>query len=151
MHEYILNPGYAPGNGAPQYITSNNAFLATATKGGLISYGPLTGIAFGQGGTPYQFNYGTHVAGDVFMAGGDARSTLTSDAYSLLPDQNRRTCSGACPSTSPTTSTCTCSCRMRPTGPPALLSPQYQVATGPTAAFSSNPATRSFQPRYRRR
>ncbi|MEJ1966071.1 MAG: TonB-dependent receptor [Gammaproteobacteria bacterium] len=90
MHEYILNPAYAAGNGAPQYITSDNAFLATATKGGLISYGPLTGIAFGQGGTPYKFNYGTHVAGDVFMAGGDAASTLTSDAYSLLPDQKRR-------------------------------------------------------------
>ncbi|MEO8541839.1 MAG: TonB-dependent receptor, partial [bacterium] len=89
-HEYIVNPAYAAGNGAPQYITSDTAFLATATKGGLIAYGPLTGVAFGQGGTPYKFNYGTHVAGDVFMAGGDAASTLTSDAYSLLPDQRRR-------------------------------------------------------------
>ena len=90
MHEYIVNPAYVAGNGAPQYITSNNAFLATATKGGLIAYGPLTGVAFGQGGTPYKFNYGTRAAGDVFMAGGDAASTLTSDAYSLLPDQKRR-------------------------------------------------------------
>ena len=90
MHEYILNPAYAAGNGLPQYITSDNAFLATATKGGLISYGPLTGIAFGEGGTPYRFNYGRRAAGDVFMEGGDAASTLTSDAYSLLPDQRRR-------------------------------------------------------------
>lgn len=90
MHEYIINPAYAPGNGAPQYVTRDNAFLATATKGGLISYGPLAGTAFGEGGVPYKFNYGERVAGDVFMAGGDAASTLTSDAYSLLPEQSRQ-------------------------------------------------------------
>ncbi len=76
MHEYILNPAYAAGNGLPQYISSNNAFLATATKGGLIAYGPLAATAFGEGGTPYKFNYGIRAPGDVFMEGGDARSTL---------------------------------------------------------------------------
>ena len=89
-HEYIFNPAYAAGNGQPQYITSDSAFLATATKGGIIAYGPLTGTAFGEGGAPYKFNYGTHTGSDVFGAGGDEASTLTSDAYSLLPDQRRR-------------------------------------------------------------
>jgi iron complex outermembrane recepter protein len=142
MHEYIINPAYAPGNGAPQYITSNNAFLATATKGGLIAYGPLAGVAFGQGGTPYQFNYGTHVPGDVFMAGGDARSTLTSDAYSLLPDQNRRNLFGRVSFDVTDHFNLYLQLSHSTNWTSGIAFPQYQVATSPAAGVlvqSGNP------------
>jgi iron complex outermembrane receptor protein len=142
MHEYIINPAYVAGNGAPQYITANNAFLATATHGGLIAYGPLAGVAFGQGGTPYQFNYGTHVPGDVFMAGGDARSTLTSDAYSLLPDQNRRNLFGRVSFDITDHFSVYTQLSHATNWTSGIAFPQYQVATGPTAGVlvqSGNP------------
>lgn len=142
MHEYILNPAYAAGNGAPQYITANNAFLATATKGGLIAYGPLAGTAFGQNGTPYKFNYGTHVPGDVFMAGGDAASTLTSDAYSLLPDQNRRNLFGRVSFDVTDHFNLYLQLSHATNWTSGIAFPQYQVATSPTAGVlvqSGNP------------
>ncbi len=43
--------------------------LSNMTSGGLITAGPLKGTAFGPGGTPYQFQYGT-VYG-TSMVGGD--------------------------------------------------------------------------------
>lgn len=88
--EYIINPNYTPTNGQPEYVTRNNAFLATATHGGLITYGPLRGTAFGPGGVPYQFQFGEGVLRDLFMAGGDYLETRTADAYSLLPSQERK-------------------------------------------------------------
>lgn len=142
MHEYILNPAYAPGNGAPQYISSNDAFLATATKGGLIAYGPLMGVAFGPGGTPYKFNYGTHVPGDVFMAGGDAASTLTSDAYSLLPAQRRRNLFGRVSYDITDHVNVYVQVAYATNWTDGIAFPQYQVATSPTAGVlvqSGNP------------
>ncbi len=88
--EYIINPSYTPTNGQPEYVTRNNAFLSAATHGGLITYGPLRGTAFGEGGVPYQFQFGEGVLRDLFMAGGDYLETRTADAYSLLPSQERK-------------------------------------------------------------
>jgi outer membrane receptor protein involved in Fe transport len=87
---YIVNPAYTATNGQPEFIIGDNVFLATATHGGLITFGPLRGTAFGEGGRPYQFNFGTTVARDLYMAGGDVNSTRTADAYSLLPSQERK-------------------------------------------------------------
>ncbi|GFE80147.1 TonB-dependent receptor [Steroidobacter agaridevorans] len=86
---YIVNPQYNGTNGQPQLILRDNVFLSTATHGGVISAGPLRGLAFGEGGQPYVFNYGEG-AGGFFMSGGDYRSTLTTDAYSLLPEHGRK-------------------------------------------------------------
>lgn len=86
---YIVNPAYNGTNGQPQLILRNNVFLSSATHGGIINSGPLRGIAFGQNGVPYNFNYGEG-AGGFFMAGGDYLDTLTTDAYSLLPEHGRQ-------------------------------------------------------------
>ena len=87
--EYLANPAYTPTNGLPEYIVRDDVFLSNATHGGLITSGPLKGTAFAEGGRPYQFNYGIGLPRDFFMAGGDYRSTLTYDAYSLVPTQKR--------------------------------------------------------------
>lgn len=86
---YYVNPNYDGVNGEPEFLLADNVFLSQATHGGIITSGPLRGIAFGEGGTPYQFNYGVGVPRDNFMSGGDYRSTLTDDAYSLAPAQKR--------------------------------------------------------------
>jgi len=86
---YYVNPRYNGVNGEPEFLLADNVFLSQATHGGIITSGPLRGIAFGQGGVPYQFNYGDGVRRDNFMSGGDYRATLTDDAYSLAPSQHR--------------------------------------------------------------
>ena len=87
---YIVNPAYNGTNGQPEFLLRNDVFLSQATHGGLITSGPLRGTAFGEGGVPYQFNYGEGVARDLFMSGGDYLETRTDDAFSLLPSQERR-------------------------------------------------------------
>jgi iron complex outermembrane receptor protein len=46
-----------------------NVTYATQAAGGLILSGPLKGIAFGPGGTPYQFQFGT-VYSNLMVGGG---------------------------------------------------------------------------------
>lgn len=87
---YIVNPAYNGSNGQPEFLLRNDAFLSQATHGGIITSGPLRGTAFGEGGVPYQFNYGEGVARDLFMSGGDYLDTRTDDAFSLLPEQQRK-------------------------------------------------------------
>jgi iron complex outermembrane recepter protein len=87
---YILNPNYTASNGQPEFLLRDDVFLARATHGGLVTSGPLRGVAFGERGVPYMFNYGTHREPDNFMSGGDYLATRTDDAYSLLPSQERQ-------------------------------------------------------------
>ncbi|WP_240699953.1 TonB-dependent receptor plug domain-containing protein [Sphingomonas gei] len=70
-------------DGSPQYVMRDFAQPYNFTKYGLISAGPLQGIAFDQNGRPFQFNYGSNgrpvgnAAGTVagcfpgFCVGGD--------------------------------------------------------------------------------
>ncbi|WP_420142480.1 TonB-dependent receptor plug domain-containing protein [Sphingomonas sp.] len=70
-------------DGLPQYVLRDNVQPYNFTKYGLISAGPLQGIAFDQNGQPFQFNYGSggtparNAAGNVngcfpgFCVGGD--------------------------------------------------------------------------------
>lgn len=87
---YYVNPNYDGSNGQPEFLLADNVFLSQATHGGIITSGPLRGTAFGEGGVPYQFVYGAGAPRDNFMSGGDYRSTLTDDAYSLAPSQKRQ-------------------------------------------------------------
>jgi outer membrane receptor protein involved in Fe transport len=64
----ITNPAFAT-NGLPNFIISPNVHSAITTPGGLIVSGPLKGIAFGPGGTTYDYNFG-QVFGST-MIGGD--------------------------------------------------------------------------------
>ncbi|MGN6850457.1 MAG: TonB-dependent receptor domain-containing protein [Sphingomicrobium sp.] len=64
----ITNPNFMA-NGLPNYIISPNVHSAITTPGGLIVSGPLRGIAFGPGGTTYNYDLG-QVFGST-MIGGD--------------------------------------------------------------------------------
>src|SRR5690606_15541449 len=54
----LANPNYTPTNGEPQLLILDPVNNSRAAPGGLITSGPLKGIAFGPGGTPYAFDYG---------------------------------------------------------------------------------------------
>jgi outer membrane receptor protein involved in Fe transport len=47
-------------DGSPQYLIRNQVQSTTFTKYGLITAGPLQGIAFDAGGNPFQFQYGSN-------------------------------------------------------------------------------------------
>ncbi|MGN7159816.1 TonB-dependent receptor plug domain-containing protein [Sphingomonas sp. SAFR-052] len=47
-------------DGSPQYVLRDFAQSTTFTKYGLITAGPLQGIAFDQSGRPFQFQYGSN-------------------------------------------------------------------------------------------
>jgi len=61
--------------GLPRYRSIVNAQHIQYAKFGLITNGPLKGTAFGPGGTPYQFQYGTDCVGN-FCIGGDRSGSV---------------------------------------------------------------------------
>lgn len=89
--------------GQPQYIVAPNTVDMRLAPGGLITAGPLMGTAFGPGGAPYRFQYGSLIASPN-MSGGDQSgdvgnnsnldSTLEREtiyvrlAYDLTPTMN---------------------------------------------------------------
>ncbi len=70
----IPNPAYTAGGGAPQYISVDNVGLTLATRGGLITKGPLRGTQFEAEGRPVPFIFGP-VSGGLLMSGGDWQSS----------------------------------------------------------------------------
>ena len=69
--QQLTNPAYTATNGLPQQIwATSNAAIATMTPGGVVASGPLKGTAFGAGGTPFQFKFGS-VYSNPYMVGGD--------------------------------------------------------------------------------
>ncbi len=73
----MVNPAYGTGAGqsrdVPERLSLSNIGGAGWADGAVITAGPLKGIAFGQGGTPYQFVYGDLVSG-LEMRGGQWKS-----------------------------------------------------------------------------
>lgn len=72
----VPNPAYTATNGQPRQIVASNVNYSNVALGGLITTGPLRGTAFGPGGTPYQFNFGTLAVNSTsptsnFMIGGN--------------------------------------------------------------------------------
>ena len=75
-------------DGSPQYVVRDYAQSIGFTKYGLITAGPLQGIAFDQNGVPFQFDYGSNgvpvgdAAGNVtgclpgFCIGGDLSGNI---------------------------------------------------------------------------
>lgn len=82
-YQIMVNPVYSSSvaNGEPQFLVRNSVGLATSAPGGLFNSGPLRGTAFGQGGTPYQLNYGR--VGGQLMEGGDWEITRIDDRADL--------------------------------------------------------------------
>ncbi len=61
-----------------------------STHGGTIASGPLKGIAFGPGGTPYMFNFGP-ITDSTYTHEGDYAAGVTRlDTYSLDPRERRK-------------------------------------------------------------
>jgi outer membrane receptor protein involved in Fe transport len=81
--DQVSNPAYTATNGQPSLLFANNVSLATFAPGGLIVAGPLKGTAFGSGGTPYAFNYGT-IAGN-YMIGGDWEQNSIRPFFDFTP------------------------------------------------------------------
>jgi outer membrane receptor protein involved in Fe transport len=57
---YSVRPLNQTGDGLPQYRVIEQAQQYQYAKYGLITSGPLQGTAFGAGGVPYQFQYGSN-------------------------------------------------------------------------------------------
>lgn len=57
---YSVRPLGQTGDGLPQYRVIEQAQQYQYSKYGLITNGPLQGTAFGDGGVPYQFQYGSN-------------------------------------------------------------------------------------------
>ncbi|GJI95017.1 TonB-dependent receptor [Duganella caerulea] len=83
---YQIRPLSQTNDGKPQYTVIDHAQQYQYAKYGLITNGPLQGTAFGPGGAPYQFNYGSNgkptgtgaVTGCVnpFCVGGDLSGSV---------------------------------------------------------------------------
>jgi iron complex outermembrane recepter protein len=72
----VQNPNYTKTNGQPQLIWTNEAGLAYGNPGGIISGGPLKGIAFGPGGAVEQWDFGQYITGQYQVGGDWATSTM---------------------------------------------------------------------------
>ncbi len=78
----IPNPAFTATNGQPAQIISYNVGLNSGYPGGIISGGPLKGIAFGPGGTPFNYNYGSFSA-STYNIGGDWQTSTMNGAATL--------------------------------------------------------------------
>lgn len=85
----LANPNYTPTNGEPQLLILDPVNNSRAAPGGLITSGPLKGIAFGPGGTPYQFDYGLLTDGSN-MYGSSQASSLNVHATQSLGTRSSR-------------------------------------------------------------
>ncbi len=68
--QFMNNPNYTPTNGQPRRLLLQEVAISDGLAGGIIADTELRGTAFGEGGVPYQFQYGDLVF-DPDMRGGD--------------------------------------------------------------------------------
>jgi iron complex outermembrane recepter protein len=87
---YIMNnPAYTPDGGVPQRLVVSNAAFTAATLGGIILDTSLSGTAFGEGGAPRQFQYGSLVS-SPWMQGGEWEANQF-NGYNTLDQEVERT------------------------------------------------------------
>jgi iron complex outermembrane receptor protein len=96
---FQVRPLAQTNDGLPQYRVIEGAQLFQYSKYGLITSGPLQGIAFGENGAPYQFQYGSNGVptgtGAVtdcitpFCVGGDL-SGVVGNGTSLVAELQRK-------------------------------------------------------------
>ena len=87
----LRNPAYTATNGQPQFLVLPNISFQNATPGGIITGGPLKGIAFGPGGTMYPFQYGSVIDGNLMSGGGfNSNWTAAKVGNSLDISENRQ-------------------------------------------------------------
>ncbi len=83
------NPAYVAGNGQPERIIASGAQISTATRGGIITNTALRGTAFGPGGTPYNFVYGSQTR-DPWTIGGDWQANQLNESVTLSSPEDRK-------------------------------------------------------------
>ena len=87
----MTNPNYTATNGQPFYLVQTQTAAGTQTAGGLIvTPGVLKGTAFGPGGVPYKFNYGSLFNAPVMSGGGDWVSNNMQHDNDLAPSQSNQ-------------------------------------------------------------
>lgn len=84
----IRNPFHATDSSQPQYTTIEEAGLSVATRGGLITAGPLRGTQFKDGGTPHPFDFGRLQSG-IWISGGDWQTSRIDRETGLAMEQTR--------------------------------------------------------------
>ncbi|MGE3474656.1 MAG: TonB-dependent receptor [Rhodospirillaceae bacterium] len=85
----MLNPAYTATNGQPNQLVLDNVGFTGGTWGGMVVSGPLKGVAFGQGGVPYQFNYGPITTASNTQ-GGDWQATDYRQHYQMAFEAHRQ-------------------------------------------------------------
>ncbi len=135
----MVNPNYTASNGQPRLLVRPEIALSNATPGGIIVSGPLRGTAFGEGGVPFQFNYGP-ITNDPWMQGGDWRaSEIRHDrAGSLHPEVKRENVFGRASFNLTDGVTVFAQLASSKTTTHTLPWPAFQAGNGPTI-LSGNP------------
>ena len=85
----VANPAYTAANGLPQFLNLNHVGVINQTYGGAVLSGPLKGLAFGSGGTPFIINTGTLQSSNQFQ-GGDWQISDARVLSDLLGWENRQ-------------------------------------------------------------
>jgi len=88
-----LEPGVftTPANrpaGMPAQLAVNNVSTSAYNASGLITSGPLKGIAFGDNGSTYNFQYGS-IVGSTEMQGGNDYGSVINPDEDLVPAYDR--------------------------------------------------------------
>ena len=85
----ITNPAYnaTTNSSVPQLLFLPHVGLAGGLPGGIISAGPLKGTAFGPGGVPFKYNYGS-IYSNPYGYGGDWELNDRHRNADLSPKQN---------------------------------------------------------------
>jgi iron complex outermembrane recepter protein len=86
----LVSYGLARAAGTPAQGFQNHVELATGTFGGLVTAGPLKGTAFGPGGTPYTFQYGTVLGSNMYGTTSNYGNNPNS-FYNVAPPYSRQT------------------------------------------------------------
>ncbi len=85
----VANSNYTATNGQPAFLVARRVGVSNGTAGGLITSGPLKGIAFGPGGVPYQFQFGSICCANNIMQGGDWATSRIDNGLDLDPEVER--------------------------------------------------------------
>lgn len=86
---YLVANGATRGADVPAQSFATDVTYSQQSTGGLILSGPLAGTAFGTGGAPYPFQFGTVLSS--LMIGGDNPAGNPNGNFALLLPNQRRT------------------------------------------------------------
>jgi iron complex outermembrane recepter protein len=85
---YLVANGANRAPGVPAQSFATDVTYSRQSLGGVIISGPLAGTGFGQGGTPFAFQYG-NVLSSLMIGGNNPFANPNGNARLLLPNQRR--------------------------------------------------------------